>query len=784
MIGRLRRSPDRIGGEGRDEGSALIMVLVLVAVSSLIVLPMLDYAMAVGRQNTVLSAKTKRQEAVKAGLRTALADPSKIYEHCAEGSPSLAGPGIDGIDVESTCNFIDSSLAEIDEDLHLGLVATRVGETIPNSLEAIFQKDANGDPVLDGTGNPVRFVYAPQTNDPAEWLDGSAPYAPSSVSAPRQIWLPNLPVHSINLRGASGFQMPSGYPECRVFFPGTYRDPLVLDGPTYFASGVYYFQNSVTVAAGADVVVGMGRQLGCTTDQEAVFYAVNAPAVHTISGLGATFVFGHDAVRDTDGRLMVTNAGGSAKLRFNQRYVAEEDIGGKPSFGVSIASVNGKAISGPDANGEFVLADLDVPGVNRVPASVVGMEGVPIDPEDPEGPKVPVVSAGEYKLQPSALTHEPRRPSPPRWDASLPLIPLRTGGDATDGAVRVRWMEPERLGGLPVDEYLVTATPGGRSCVPVGLPLECVVTGLSNGTAYTFTVTARNTIGTSDLSAASGAVTPRTSGGSILGSAEPPASPPAPTVVRHPDDTVVVSWTAPPDSIVPISGYQITSDPALDPVTNPCVMLSDVSCMIRALPVLDPDDPVDPSDPVADYVFQVTAINGLGASAPSPRSLTDMLIPPVAGASPADPPPAPPVAPFEPDPIIDIDLPGTDPVVIDIPGYIAVPQGIVRVENPNGLGTADNPVALTGGILAAAFRVNDNRAVDGELTVPIGLVNPVVQRTFRITSTTTSGNPRSRRRRSCRSTRTAPTRSTPGSSSRATRRGASEAFDQPPALRR
>ena len=51
-------------------------------------------------------------------------------------------------------------------------------------------------------------------------------------------------------------------------------------------------------------------------------------------------------------------------------------------------------------------------------------------------------------------------------------------------------------------------------------------------------------------------------------------------------------------------------------------------------------------------------------------------------------------------------------------------------------------MALTGGIVAAAFRVNDDRAVDGELTVPIGLVNPVVQRTFRITSTTSSGKPK------------------------------------------
>jgi len=748
MIRHPRSSTERTHAETRDEGSALIMVLVLVALSSLIVLPMLDYAMAVGRQNTVLSSKTRRQEAVKAGLRTVLADPSKIYEHCAEGSPSLAGPGIDGVDVETTCTFIDSSLADVDEDLHLGLVATRVGETIPGSLEAIPQLDSNGVPKLDPvTGNPVRYVYSPQTNDPEEWTNPVALWAPTSLSTPRQIWLPNLPVHSINLRGASGFQMPTGFETCRVFFPGTYRDPVVLDGPTYFASGVYYFQNTVTVTAGADVVAGSGRQIGCTTDQEAVFYAVNAPAVHTISGLGATFVFGHDAVRDTDGRLIVTNQDGPTNLRFNQRYVAAEDTGGQPSFGVSIASVNGKATSGPDANGEFVLGPLEVPGVNSVPASLVGMEGVPVDPLVPDGPKRPLVSAGEYKLQPSTLTHEPRRPSPPRWDPAQPLIALRTGtAAATDGAVRVRWQEPERLGGLTVDEYLVTATPGGRSCVPVGMPLECVVTGLTSGTAYTFTVTARNSIGTSDFSVVSAPATPQTTGGSISPLAGPPTAPPVPTVVRYADNTVVVSWTAPSDNNVPITSYQVTADPALDLATQPCVLLSPTSCMIRNLPILDPDDPLDPTDPFSDYVFQTTATNELGTSTPSPQSeLTPvaMVIPLAAGDSPADPPPMPPVvvAPYEPDPIIDIELPTTNPVVIDIPGYIAVPQGIVRVNNPNGLGTSDSTVALTGGIVAAAFRVVDDRAVAGAMTVPIGLVNPVVQRTFRITSTTTSGTP-------------------------------------------
>ena len=179
-----------------------------------------------------------------------------------------------------------------------------------------------------------------------------------------------------------------------------------------------------------------------------------------------------------------------------------------------------------------------------------------------------------------------------------------------------------------------------RSCVPVGLPLECVVTGLSSGTAYTFTVTARNAIGTSDVSEASTPVTPSTSGGSISPLAGSPAAPTVPTVVRHLDDTVVVSWTAPADNNVPITGYQVTADPSLDPVTQPCVALSPTSCMIRNLPILDPDDPVDLLDLVlrlpvpgdgderAGNLLTVAAVE----TAPDRHPITPAL-----GASPTDP---------------------------------------------------------------------------------------------------------------------------------------------------
>jgi hypothetical protein len=57
----------------------------------------------------------------------------------------------------------------------------------------------------------------------------------------------------------------------------------------------------------------------------------------------------------------------------------------------------------------------------------------------------------------------------------------------------------------PVSSYTVTASPGGRTATGSGSPIT--VTGLDNGTKYTFTVTATNPIGTSTPSAPSNQIT-------------------------------------------------------------------------------------------------------------------------------------------------------------------------------------------------------------------------------------------------------------------------------------
>lgn len=83
-----------------------------------------------------------------------------------------------------------------------------------------------------------------------------------------------------------------------------------------------------------------------------------------------------------------------------------------------------------------------------------------------------------------------------------------TGGD---GRATVSFAPPTADGGAAIESYSVTASPGGAHAGGSGSPI--VVTGLANGTQYTFTVTASNSVGPGPASSPSNAVTPVAPGG-------------------------------------------------------------------------------------------------------------------------------------------------------------------------------------------------------------------------------------------------------------------------------
>ena len=103
----------------------------------------------------------------------------------------------------------------------------------------------------------------------------------------------------------------------------------------------------------------------------------------------------------------------------------------------------------------------------------------------------------------------------PLKNPDAPTIGAATGGTAS---ASVAFTAPTNVGGSAISSYSALSTPGGLIGSAASSPIS--VTGLTNGTAYTFAVWAINTYGPSAYSASSGSVTPNVYayfGGGVLG---------------------------------------------------------------------------------------------------------------------------------------------------------------------------------------------------------------------------------------------------------------------------
>lgn len=119
----------------------------------------------------------------------------------------------------------------------------------------------------------------------------------------------------------------------------------------------------------------------------------------------------------------------------------------------------------------------------------------------------------------STLTIDVRTPAaaplpPPPPPASPPSAPLGVLATPGNGSALVAWEAPASHGGASITGYEVESSPDGGTCAVAPPVRTCTVTGLTNGTAYTFTVRARSSAGVSERSTSSRVVTPRA--GAIL----------------------------------------------------------------------------------------------------------------------------------------------------------------------------------------------------------------------------------------------------------------------------
>ena len=105
--------------------------------------------------------------------------------------------------------------------------------------------------------------------------------------------------------------------------------------------------------------------------------------------------------------------------------------------------------------------------------------------------------------------------------ATVADAPSGVSAVAADSEVTVTWTAPVSDGGSPITSYTVTAVSAGQTLTTSdGSTLTGTLTGLTNGTDYTFTVVANNAVGISVASNPSNVVTP-----TVLAPAPAPAAP-------------------------------------------------------------------------------------------------------------------------------------------------------------------------------------------------------------------------------------------------------------------
>ncbi|MCU1256019.1 MAG: twitchin [Candidatus Angelobacter sp.] len=289
----------------------------------------------------------------------------------------------------------------------------------------------------------------------------------------------------------------------------------------------------------------------------------------------------------------------------------------------AIANVNGVAVDPSDPANIVLYSADDYSGLGTLAKGMwfQTCQGIPAVP-------APAPAPSPYALN-----------CPTPIATAVPGIPLNVFGVASNSAVTVNWSPAQA--NQPVTSYTVNtlvngASVGSVAVVPVAgsafPPTSVLISGLTNGTTYTFTVSATNASGTSADSAPSGPVTPP--GVAV------PAAPTNPTAIPGDTQASVTFTVSPPPQGAPITSYAVTSNPGGIVVNIPPPASGNTATAliggltngvtytftVQAVDIAGPSAPSAPSNPVtpsAAHVPVITAaISGPSSVSTAPSQVT------------------------------------------------------------------------------------------------------------------------------------------------------------------
>jgi hypothetical protein len=199
--------------------------------------------------------------------------------------------------------------------------------------------------------------------------------------------------------------------------------------------------------------------------------------------------------------------------------------------------------------------------------------------------------------------------------AAVPAAPTTVTVTTSDSSATISWVAPTVTGGSALTGYVVYRDGQAVSCA-VGLGRTCSITGLTNGTAYQFSVGATNKAGTGPTGAATTLSTPSTL----------PSAPQIDSAVFG-NGQVTIGWSSNGDGGAKITAFSVAAFDAGVAVTGKTCATARgtdgkiaTSCTVSRL-----------TNGTA-YTFKVTATNLRGTSSASTAS--DEVVPATAPDSP------------------------------------------------------------------------------------------------------------------------------------------------------